>query len=192
MSNDPTIRVDPPAAPKGKRRPLRALGVGLCTFVLLLLGFSISSSLGARVSTSVLWLLLLGLGACVIVPALLGFWLRRVGRARERPRTLTMLCLCNALLVVVAAISAPSVTRAALSQHGAWWVESLARVFGAKDARNSAVVVKARALYSAMASVLPGSKVVAGSGSASATGSASGSGASPSTAAAKGDAAAGT
>jgi hypothetical protein len=64
------------------------------------------------------------------------------------------------------------VTRDGLREHGAWWVEALAALFG-KDARRNSVVVKARAVYGTLASWLPGAG--SGAGSAASPGSGSGS-----------------
>jgi hypothetical protein len=138
-SKDPekTLQVTPP---RKRQRGLRLLGL-LATTILLLLGFSLSSSLAGQISASRVWMLAAGLLSAVLLPALVASWLRAMLRRRNRrgPGTIAALVTINLLLLLGAALLAPGATRRALHQHGSWWVGGIAELLG-KDAKNPAVV----------------------------------------------------
>jgi len=110
--------------------------------VLLLLGFTLSSSLAGQIGTSRWWLLAAGLGFSVLLPVLLASWVRALRRGRgartTRPSSLQAIALVNALLLLGAGLLAPGTTRVALGRHGSWWVEAISRGLGG-DPKNAAV-----------------------------------------------------
>lgn len=112
---------------------------------LLLLGFTVSSGLAAQIGDNLWWMLLSGILCSLLIPALLASWIRAMlgrhqgseesgsGRPDTRPRSPTTsgsIWLLNLLLVAGCVAFAPSPTRLALQQHGAWWAKRAAVLLG--------------------------------------------------------------
>lgn len=128
----------------------------------LLLGFTVSSSLATKVSVNQFWLLGLGLACSLIVPAVLASWLRALRRGQaahgagerkvrpgeEQPRgeqelprspgTIGTVVAMNLVLVVASAAAAPTLTRKSVEQHGSWWMRR-AVVLAGKEPTHPAV-----------------------------------------------------
>jgi predicted aspartyl protease len=138
---------------------VRALGL-LATALLLLLAFTLTSSLAGLVSASPWWMLAAGVALTVALPALVASWLRalRARRAgatasgRRGPSTMRALVVVN-LLVLVACALASGATRRAVRAHGSWWVARIARLLG-KPA--SPVIATTDALLGWLTDLLPG------------------------------------
>lgn len=121
--------------------------------LLLLLGFSVVSSLGATLSENRWWMLACGLLCCVALPALLASWIRSLRRTPGRPGTVGVIAVTNLLLVLGPALLLPGTTAARLGRDGAWWVESIARLAGGSE--QSIVVRGAGRTFRWLAGLLP-------------------------------------
>jgi len=145
----------PPAKGRSKGRA-RSLLLALLTSLLLVLGFTLVSSLSAGVSENRYWMLGCGLFVCVALPAILASWIRgirrrgarsdvtrgdatrgdtdqgpgRPGPGRPGPRSVSAIAATNLILILGGTVLAPTATGAGVRRHGAWWVESIAKLVG--------------------------------------------------------------
>lgn len=145
---------------------------------MLVLGFTVTSSLLAAVSENRWWMLGCGLLCAIVLPALVASWIRSLRRpsgsssqtssggeetARPtRPTTVSLIVIGNLVAIVGAGLLAPATTARRLSRHGAWWVESIAAAVG-RD-RKSPVVRGAQRSFEWLASLLPVEQQVEGPG----------------------------
>lgn len=145
----------PSPRPAGKAR---SFPLALAALLLLLLGFTVTSSLAAAVSENRWWLLGCGLVVCVVLPALVASWVRSLrkggGPGRPRPTAVSAIAVTNALVVLGGGLLAPATTAERLRRHGAWWVESIAGLVGKK--KDSPVVSGAERTMGWLAGLLPG------------------------------------
>ncbi len=142
----------------------------------LLLGFTIASSLATRVSENQWWMLTVGVFCAVLMPVVLASWLRSLRRGqaahqvpersldREQeeeppqelprsPTTLGTMVALNLVIIGVACLAAPALTRAAVDRHGSWWARGLAAVVGKKP--EHALVLRTDATLRYLAHLLP-------------------------------------
>lgn len=118
---------------KGTSRLVWTLASALITLALLLLGFTICSSLAAAVKENPWWMLSAGLFCSLALPVIVASWIRRL-RSRKRearhPTTLGAIAGINLAMVLGGLLIAPSTTAFQLRRHGAWWVESIVALTG--------------------------------------------------------------
>jgi predicted aspartyl protease len=106
-----------------------------------------------------------------LLPVILALWMRSVlarrttagasgpggkeGGGRPRfPSSVGTIAVFDLLLLALLVTVAPSATRAALSEHGSWWVERIARAAGGSV--ENPIVRGARDLFQGLASWIPG------------------------------------
>lgn len=146
----------------------------LLALPLVLLGFTLISSLAARVSENHWWMLSAGLLCSLVLPGVLASWLRalrrgfRARRARRpapgevarppapvySPSTVGTVVMLNLAVLAGAVTLAPALTREALFARGTWWVQESARLAGTP--REHPLVVRAEAMIFGLADLVPG------------------------------------
>jgi hypothetical protein len=137
------------------------------TLGLLLLGFTISSSLGGAVSENLWWMLAVGVLCSLVLPSLLASWMRSLRRGKggtaeagegsrriRQPSTLVAIAVANLLLVAGSGLLAPDTVGERLTQHGSWWVERIVHVAGGTP--KNPMVQGAQRTAEWLAGVIPG------------------------------------